>query len=72
MVSYCHIPDTHQEPVSRLMFEPTSGIVMSSSECDTTSVVCTNVTLKREPYIWKIKQVNDFGVNVQHPLSTCP
>ncbi|XP_036936322.1 WD repeat-containing protein 49 isoform X3 [Acanthopagrus latus] len=56
MVSYRHIPNIHQAPVTRVMFEPDTNIIMTSSESDTTSVVFMNVTLKQEPYIWKFKQ----------------
>ncbi|XP_049916588.1 WD repeat-containing protein on Y chromosome isoform X3 [Epinephelus moara] len=56
MVSYRHIPNIHQEPINRVMFEPDANVVMTSSESDTTSVVFMNVSLKQEPYIWKLKQ----------------
>ncbi|XP_040885366.1 WD repeat-containing protein 49 [Toxotes jaculatrix] len=56
MVSYHYIPNIHQEPINRVMFEPSTSVIMTSSESDTTSVVFTNVTLKREPYVWKINQ----------------
>ncbi|KAK9529892.1 hypothetical protein VZT92_011441 [Zoarces viviparus] len=56
MVSYRHIPNIHQEPINRVMFEPSANVIMTSSESDTTSVVFMNVTLKQEPYIWKFKQ----------------
>lgn len=62
MVSYRHIPNIHQEPINRMMFEPDTNVVMTSSESDTTSVVFINVTLKREPYIWRFKQVTDVTV----------
>ncbi|XP_059180010.1 WD repeat-containing protein on Y chromosome [Centropristis striata] len=55
-VSYRHIPNIHQEAINRVMFEPGSNVIMTSSESDTTSVVFVNVTLKQEPYIWKFKQ----------------
>ncbi|XP_037611579.1 WD repeat-containing protein on Y chromosome isoform X1 [Sebastes umbrosus] len=55
-VSYRHIPNIHQEPINRVMFEPGTNVVMTSSESDTTSVVFMSVTLKQEPYIWKFKQ----------------
>ncbi len=57
MVSYRHIPNIHREPINRVMFEPDTNIIMTSSESDTTSVVFMNAALKREPYIWKFKQV---------------
>uniref|UniRef100_A0A3B4WJD4 WD repeat-containing protein 49-like n=1 Tax=Seriola lalandi dorsalis TaxID=1841481 RepID=A0A3B4WJD4_SERLL len=56
MVSYRHIPNIHQEPINRVMFEPSTNVIMTSSESDTTSVAFVNVTVKREPYIWKISQ----------------
>ncbi|KAG7226387.1 hypothetical protein INR49_013798 [Caranx melampygus] len=56
MVSYRHIPNIHQEPINRVMFEPGTNVIMTSSESDTTSVVCLNVALKREPHVWKINQ----------------
>ncbi|XP_038592361.1 WD repeat-containing protein on Y chromosome isoform X3 [Micropterus salmoides] len=56
MVSYHHVPNIHQQPINRVMFEPSTNIIMTSSESDTTSVVFMNVTLKQEPYIWKFKQ----------------
>ncbi|KAM9336618.1 cilia- and flagella-associated protein 337 [Symphorus nematophorus] len=55
-VSYRHIPNIHQEPINRVMFEPDTNVIMTSSESDTTSVVFMNVTLRQEPYIWKFKQ----------------
>ncbi|XP_074477196.1 cilia- and flagella-associated protein 337 isoform X4 [Sebastes fasciatus] len=55
-VSYRHIPNIHQEPINRVMFEAGTNVVMTSSESDTTSVVFMSVTLKQEPYIWKFKQ----------------
>lgn len=57
MVSHRYIPNIHQEPINRVMFEPSTNIIMTSSESDTTSVVFMSVTLKQEPYIWKFKQV---------------
>lgn len=57
MVSYRHIPNVHREPINRVMYEPESGVVMTSSESEAASVVFINVTLKRDPYIWGIKQV---------------
>ena len=62
MVSYRHIPNIHQAPVTRVIFEPDTNIIMTSSESDTTSVVFMNVTLKQEPYIWKFKQVTALAV----------
>ncbi|XP_034070180.1 WD repeat-containing protein on Y chromosome isoform X1 [Gymnodraco acuticeps] len=56
MVSYRHIPNVHQESITRVMFEPGTNVVMTSSESDNTSVVFMNVTLKQEPYIWTFKQ----------------
>ncbi|KAM7381893.1 hypothetical protein PAMA_012648 [Pampus argenteus] len=56
MVSYRYIPNIHQEPVNRVMFEPSTNVIMSSSESDNTSVVFMSVSLKQEPYIWKLKQ----------------
>ncbi|XP_026171024.1 WD repeat-containing protein on Y chromosome isoform X2 [Mastacembelus armatus] len=56
MVSYRHIPNVHQEPINRVMFEPSTNVIMTSSESDATSVVFINTTLKQEPYIWKIKE----------------
>ncbi|XP_062299179.1 WD repeat-containing protein 49 [Scomber scombrus] len=56
MVSSRYIPNIHQEPVNRLMFEPSTNVIMSSSESDNTSVVFMSVSLKQEPYIWKFKQ----------------
>ncbi|KAG8009073.1 WD repeat-containing protein 49 [Nibea albiflora] len=56
MVSYRHIPNIHQESINRVMFEPDTNVIMTSSESDTTSVVFMNVAPKREPYIWKFKQ----------------
>lgn len=57
MVSYQHIPSIHQEPITRVMFEPSANVIMTSSESNTTSVVFMNVSLKQEPYIWKFNQV---------------
>ncbi|XP_029311422.1 WD repeat-containing protein 49 isoform X2 [Cottoperca gobio] len=56
MVSHRHIPNVHQEPITRVMFEPGANVIMTSSESDTSSVVFMSVTLKREPYIWTFKQ----------------
>ncbi|XP_026034713.1 WD repeat-containing protein on Y chromosome [Astatotilapia calliptera] len=56
MVSYQHIPSIHQEPITRVMFEPSANVIMTSSESNTTSVVFMNVSLKQEPYIWKFNQ----------------
>uniref|UniRef100_A0A8P4GJ23 Si:dkey-202c14.3 n=1 Tax=Dicentrarchus labrax TaxID=13489 RepID=A0A8P4GJ23_DICLA len=56
MVSYRHIPNIHQEPINRVMFDPGTNVIMTSSESDATSVVFINVTLKQEPYVWKFKQ----------------
>ncbi|XP_032358041.1 WD repeat-containing protein 49 isoform X1 [Etheostoma spectabile] len=56
VVSYRHIPNIHQEPINRVMFEPSANVIMTSSESDTTSVVFINVTLKQEPYVWSFKQ----------------
>ncbi|XP_030610137.1 WD repeat-containing protein 49-like [Archocentrus centrarchus] len=56
MVSYQHIPNIHMEPITRVMFEPSTNIIMTSSESDTTSVVFMSVSSKQEPYIWKFKQ----------------
>ncbi|KAM9425879.1 cilia- and flagella-associated protein 337-like [Pholidichthys leucotaenia] len=56
MVSYQHIPSIHQQPVTRVIFEPSTNVIMTSSESDTTSVFFVNVSLKGEPYIWKFKQ----------------
>ncbi|XP_069547371.1 cilia- and flagella-associated protein 337-like [Brachyistius frenatus] len=56
MVSYHHIPDVHTQPINRVMFDPSTSVVMTSSESDTTSVVFMNVSQKREPYVWKFKQ----------------
>ncbi|XP_028286987.1 WD repeat-containing protein on Y chromosome [Parambassis ranga] len=56
-VSYRHIPNIHQEPINRIMFDPNTNVIMTSSESDTTSVVFMNVSLRREPHIWKIKQL---------------
>lgn len=39
------------------MYEPEAGVVMTSSESPSASVVFTNVTLKRDPYTWEIKEV---------------
>lgn len=57
MVSYQHIPSMHREPITRVMFEPSTNVIMTSSESNTTSVVFMNVSLKQEPYVWKFKQV---------------
>ncbi|KAM3859581.1 cilia- and flagella-associated protein 337-like [Diretmus argenteus] len=56
LVSYRHIPNIHQEAINRVMFEPHTDLIITSSESDTTSVVIMDVSLKREPYIWKIEQ----------------
>uniref|UniRef100_A0A8D3ED63 Si:dkey-202c14.3 n=1 Tax=Scophthalmus maximus TaxID=52904 RepID=A0A8D3ED63_SCOMX len=56
MVSHHYIPNVHQEPINRVMFEPSTDVIMTSSESDTSSVVFLNVTLKREPYVWKMNQ----------------
>lgn len=57
MVSYCHIPNIHQEPINRVIYEPEAGVVMTSSDSRAASAVFTNVALKREPYSWRINQV---------------
>nr|XP_029135937.1 uncharacterized protein LOC109994696 [Labrus bergylta] len=57
MVSHHHIANVHQELINRVMFEPSTQIIMTSSESDNNSVVFMNVTLKQGPYVWKIKQV---------------
>ncbi|XP_075890706.1 cilia- and flagella-associated protein 337-like isoform X3 [Nelusetta ayraudi] len=56
MVSYRHIPNIHQEPINRVMYEPAAGVVMTSSESPAASVIFTNLTLKRDPCIWGIKE----------------
>ncbi|CAJ1080773.1 WD repeat-containing protein 49 [Xyrichtys novacula] len=56
MVTYSHFPNVHKEPINRVMFEPRTNVVMASSESDDTSVVFMNISLKQEPYIWKVKQ----------------
>ncbi|XP_071402332.1 cilia- and flagella-associated protein 337 [Centroberyx affinis] len=56
LVSYRHIPNIHQEPINRVMLEPHTDLIMTSSESNTTSVVIMDVSLKQEPYIWKIEQ----------------
>ncbi|KAK2884947.1 hypothetical protein Q8A73_021421 [Channa argus] len=56
MVTYRHIPNVHREPINRVMFEPSSNVIMTSSESHTTSVVFMTMTLKQEPYIWKIRE----------------
>lgn len=70
MVSYQHIPDIHQEPINRVMFEPDTRVIMTSSESDTTSVVFISVTLKQEPFIWSLKQVTDMKMSF-YTLHTC-
>ncbi|XP_039991300.1 WD repeat-containing protein on Y chromosome isoform X2 [Xiphias gladius] len=69
MVSYRHIPNIHQEPgINRVMFEPNTNVIMTSSESETTSLVFLNVTLKWEPYIWKINQGTkcfDYNASLQ-------
>ncbi|XP_058476457.1 WD repeat-containing protein on Y chromosome [Solea solea] len=55
-VSHRYVPNVHQEPINRLMFDPSSNVIMTSSESDSSSVVFFSVTSKREPYIWKINQ----------------
>ncbi|XP_034427163.1 WD repeat-containing protein on Y chromosome isoform X2 [Hippoglossus hippoglossus] len=56
-VSHRYIPNIHQEPINRLMFEPSTSDIMTSSESDTSSVIFLNLTLgSRLPYVWKIKQ----------------
>ncbi|KAF3853398.1 hypothetical protein F7725_014086 [Dissostichus mawsoni] len=49
------------EPITRVMFEPGTNVVMTSSESDNTSVVFMNVILKQEPYIWTFKQLMVTG-----------
>ncbi|XP_020503835.2 cilia- and flagella-associated protein 337 [Labrus bergylta] len=56
MVSHHHIANVHQELINRVMFEPSTQIIMTSSESDNNSVVFMYVTLKQGPYVWKIKQ----------------
>ncbi|XP_034563346.1 WD repeat-containing protein 49 [Notolabrus celidotus] len=56
MVTYRYFPNIHQEPINRVMFEPSTNTIMTSSESDDTSVVFIKVTLKQEPYVWKVKQ----------------
>ncbi|XP_041828940.1 WD repeat-containing protein 49 [Melanotaenia boesemani] len=56
MVSYHYIPKIHQGPINRVMFDPGTNVIMTSSESDTTSVVFINVSLKQEPHVWKFKQ----------------
>nr|XP_020461736.1 WD repeat-containing protein 49-like isoform X2 [Monopterus albus] len=69
MVSYHHIPNIHQKPVTRVMYESSTNIIMTSSESDSTSVVFMTVTVKREPYIIKIKQgVKCFDYNASLQL----
>lgn len=62
MVSYDHIPNIHQEPINRVMFEWDTNVIMTSSERDTTSVVFMNVALRKEPYVWRFTQVTDITV----------
>ncbi|KAI3365604.1 hypothetical protein L3Q82_010679, partial [Scortum barcoo] len=69
MVSHRYIPNIHQEPINRVMFEPGTNVIMTSSESDTASVVFMNETLRQEPYIWKIKQgVKCFDYNASLQL----
>ncbi|KAM4624514.1 cilia- and flagella-associated protein 337 [Polymixia lowei] len=56
LVSYRHIPDIHQEPINRVVFDPESELIMTSSESDTSSVVITHASFRRDPYVWKIDQ----------------
>ncbi|XP_029934265.1 WD repeat-containing protein on Y chromosome-like [Myripristis murdjan] len=56
LVSYRHIPNIHQEPINRVMYEPQTDLIVTSSESDTTSVVLMDVSLRHEPYIWRIEQ----------------
>ncbi|XP_076007836.1 cilia- and flagella-associated protein 337 [Genypterus blacodes] len=67
-MSYRHIPNVHQEPINRVMFDSQAGVIVTSSESDDTSVVCMNVSLRQEPYVWKVKQgvkCLDYDVSLQ-------
>ncbi|KAM8889111.1 cilia- and flagella-associated protein 337 [Synchiropus picturatus] len=64
MVSCQYIPNIHHETINRLMFEPSTNIIRSSSESDITSVVSMDIYQKERPSVWKIKQgVTCFDYN---------
>lgn len=57
IISHRYIPNIHLEPITKVMFDPGSNVIMTSSQSDCSSVVFLNLTLKREPYVWRINQV---------------
>ncbi|KAJ0015811.1 hypothetical protein NQD34_014101, partial [Periophthalmus magnuspinnatus] len=64
-VSYRYIPSVHHNPITRIMFEMCTGVIMTSSESPATSVVCISMSEKLNPYIWKIREgVKCFDHNV--------
>ncbi|KAJ0060181.1 hypothetical protein NL108_004028, partial [Boleophthalmus pectinirostris] len=64
-VSYRYISSVHQDPVTRIMFEMCTALIMTSSESSVTSVVCVSMSEKQNPYIWKIREgVKCFDYNV--------
>ncbi|XP_045580316.1 WD repeat-containing protein on Y chromosome [Salmo salar] len=56
LVSYQHIPTVHQEPINRIIFEPHTDLIMTSSGSDASSVVIMHVSLRRKPYVWRINK----------------
>ncbi|XP_067101289.1 cilia- and flagella-associated protein 337 [Osmerus mordax] len=54
LVSYQHLPSIHQEPINRVLFDPHTDLIMTSSGSDESSVVIMDASLKRNPYIWNI------------------
>ncbi|XP_024913730.1 WD repeat-containing protein 49 isoform X3 [Cynoglossus semilaevis] len=56
IISHRYIPNIHLEPITKVMFDPGSNVIMTSSQSDCSSVVFLNLTLKREPYVWRINQ----------------
>ncbi|CAB1313164.1 unnamed protein product [Coregonus sp. 'balchen'] len=56
LVSYQHIPAVHQEPINRIMFEPHTDLIMTSSGSDASSVVIMHMSLRRKTYVWKINK----------------
>ncbi|XP_046888665.1 WD repeat-containing protein 49 [Hypomesus transpacificus] len=49
-----HLPSIHQEPINRVLYDPHTDLIMTSSGSDESSVVIMDASLKRNPYIWNI------------------
>ncbi|XP_030630928.1 WD repeat-containing protein on Y chromosome [Chanos chanos] len=54
LVSHRVIPNVHPESINRIMYESDADLIITSSENPSSSVVITDLHLKRKNYIWKI------------------